>query len=477
VHRAAVEHRIPAPGPSPELALRRAADRPADLERLAVTHSPDLLVLVDAELRAVWLNGAAERVFGPGARDLIGTPIQDQVHPDDLGIAVGAIGETLRRDGHHLATRLRLLRTDGSVVDTRINATTFPHTGGTWMALSIRPVEEDVAIERRRAQLKALSQTVYLTCAGMRWYEEQERVVPLLAALGAVVGATSVEVAATHQRGGPLRICSAWAAPAGPEAPGVGDPFVPVASVEELRLVPCVVTHDTGTTVEVHLEPEADSTGVVRLRFEELLPPRWDDANADIVGLMASTLVMTIRRCAEERRVHDEATRDPLTRLLNRAALLERLEAVMDRTQPGYRPPVVLFADLNHFKALNDRLGHREGDRVLQTVGEALRSVIRSHDLAARIGGDEFVVVFDAPAETAGELVSRVRAAVDRAVAGWPGLSIAVGAIAVGPFGTPEDVLDRADRAMYRDKASTRSARPVDHRFAAGPSPRPGERS
>jgi diguanylate cyclase (GGDEF)-like protein len=184
---------------------------------------------------------------------------------------------------------------------------------------------------------------------------------------------------------------------------------------------------------------------------------------------MCSTLVATIRRCGEERRVHDEATRDPLTRLLNRSALLDRLGDVMDRDQPGYRPPVVLFADLNHFKALNDSRGHREGDQVLVTVADALRSVIRAHDLAARIGGDEFVVVFDAPGETAGELVARVRSAVDRAIAAWPGLSIAVGAIAVGPFGTPEDVLERADRAMYRDKESIRGRSTDD--VAAGTEP------
>jgi diguanylate cyclase (GGDEF)-like protein/PAS domain S-box-containing protein len=441
---------------------------PADwirLESLAVLHGPDLLILVDAELRAVWANGAVERVLGPGAWELVGSAVHDHVHPDDVATAVGAIAESLRTDGYHLATRVRLRRTDGSYLATRVTATTFDHTGGTWMVLSVRPVEDDLAIERRRAQLKALAQNVYLTCAGMHWYEEQDRVVPLLGSLAAVVGANSVELAASDERGDPITVRAAWSDDDG-EVSATGAEVRPVAPVEQLRLAPCAVTIGAGATVEIWLDVDRDVVGFLRLGFAEL-SRQWDDANADVVALMCTTLVATMRRCADERRLHVAATRDPLTHLLNRTALLDRLAQVMDRDQPGYRPPVVLFADLNSFKALNDSRGHREGDTVLVTVADALRSVVRSHDLAARIGGDEFVVVFDAPGENAGELVARVRSAVDRAISEWPGLSIAVGAIAVGPFGTPEDILERADRAMYRDKATARERRPA-HRPDAG---------
>ena len=130
--------------------------------------------------------------------------------------------------------------------------------------------------------------------------------------------------------------------------------------------------------------------------------------------------------------------------------------------------PVVLFADLNAFKQLNDTYGHREGDVVLRTVAQAIVAEVRDGDLAARIGGDEFVIVFDAPTETAGALVARIRGAVDRAIAPWKGVSVAVGAIAVGPNGTADDVLERADLAMYKDKRSTRERA---ERAADGPPP------
>jgi len=131
--------------------------------------------------------------------------------------------------------------------------------------------------------------------------------------------------------------------------------------------------------------------------------------------------------------------------------------------------PVVLFADLNNFKELNDRFGHREGDIVLRTLAEAIQPVIRNGDIAARLGGDEFVIAFDAPPEDGARLVARTRIAVDRALRRWPDVSVAVGAITVGPHDTPEEVLDRADLAMYRDKRSKRRAGPGPKRPSSRP--------
>jgi diguanylate cyclase (GGDEF)-like protein len=205
---------------------------------------------------------------------------------------------------------------------------------------------------------------------------------------------------------------------------------------------------------------------VARLGFEGISPD-WDDANADIVALMCSTLEATMQRCDQERDVNREAALDPLTRLLNRSALHRRLGELLGEENGGHRT-VVLFADLNHFKQLNDSFGHREGDQVLQTVAEAITSQVRPTDVAARIGGDEFVIVFDAPDESAGTLVARVRGAIDLALSRWEGVSVAVGAISVGPNGTPDDVLERADLAMYRDKATSRPAGATDARLGGG---------
>ncbi|MFZ4518078.1 MAG: bifunctional diguanylate cyclase/phosphodiesterase [Microthrixaceae bacterium] len=435
-------------------------DRPlddAELRELALHHAPDLLLVVDDQLSAVWANGAVDRVLGYGPGEMLGTPIVDHVHPDDLALSAGAVAESLRTPGYHLATELRIRRADGSFLTCRVTATTVERGEGSWMVLAVRPMADDQAIADRRAGLAELARSVYLTCAAMRWYEEQDLVPPMLARLAEVVDARTVELAGWEQRGHPAQVVAAWTRDGFRAELLPGAPVAPSATIEALRSVPCVVGSTTGPdgavrrTVEMLVEPTRGHPGVLRLTFGPTMP-QWDDANADVVQSMVATVLATARRCAEERRTNELAIRDPLTTLLNRHALLDRLTVMMDRSAPGYQPPVVLFADLNHFKSLNDARGHREGDRLLQAVAAALEGQIRARDLAARIGGDEFVLVIDTPDESTASIEERVRAAVDRALAEWPGVTLAVGAVEVGPHDAAADVLEAADRAMYEDK-------------------------
>lgn len=436
---------------------------PAWSERVATELSPDLLVVVDPLLRAVWTNGAVDRILGVPRGEMLGTPVSDHIHPDDLMVAIGAMNEVQRADGYHVATRMRIRRWDGTYIDMRVTATTITDDAGVWMVLALRPVEDEVAIERRRAQLKGLAQSVYVECAGMRWFELTNRIEGMLGALAGVVGARSVELAGADGDG--FAHEAMWPGRAGSTGPGRD--FRPVADLNRLRMAPCVVStvdghpsdpdfdapgDPSGMVVEIWLDGDS---GVVRLVFAGYTET-WDDANADIIALTCSTMLATMHRCEHERELNTRATRDPLTRLLNRSALQQRLEEMLPAAGEGARP-VVLFADLNHFKALNDRFGHREGDKVLCRVADALSSQVRSEDVAARIGGDEFVVVLRATDVPVDRLVERIRSEVDSALAEWPDVSVAIGAIVVGSGDSAEAVLDRADRAMHADKARNRS--------------------
>lgn len=454
------------------------------LERLALEDAPDAMVVIDPDLRVVWANAAATRVLGYAEGEGIGQSILDFVHPDDLRTAAGAMGEASRFDGYHIAVPVRLRRADGSYVPTRVTGTTRTLADGQWMVLSARPIDDEQAIEGRRSRLRALAETFYMECAAMRWQDADERVTSMLGVLAEVLGAGSVEVAERVDQQGDLLVRAAWrdsrlgdrrgsgggADPgSGRHGPvhGDGTPFVVVAPPAELLERPCVITPVLGSSLEREWSSDPDEVvemaldwghghaGVARVGFSPV-PPEWDDANADVVALMCSTLMATVGRCRDERRLHHLARTDPLTGLHNRAALLDHLGELMQGVGGHHARPVVLFADLNDFKELNDRFGHREGDVVLRTAAEAILAIIRGGDIAARLGGDEFVVVFDAPAEDAGRLVARTRIAVDRALRRWPGLSAAMGAITVGPHDSPEDVIDRADLAMYRDKRSKR---------------------
>ncbi len=152
---------------------------------------------------------------------------------------------------------------------------------------------------------------------------------------------------------------------------------------------------------------------------------------------------------SEELRVH--ATTDALTGLMNRRAVVEALEKIL---AAGIRP-VVLFVDLDGFKAINDSAGHRAGDEVLIECGRRLVSIVRPGDLVGRLGGDEFVVVLfgGADKELSVELARRVTTLLARPV-GDQGLRVtaSVGCALPMPRESADRVLGRADAAMYTAK-------------------------
>ena len=171
----------------------------------------------------------------------------------------------------------------------------------------------------------------------------------------------------------------------------------------------------------------------------------------------------TYRQCApyQERRLaaaEREAAVDALTGLATYRVLQERLAQEIARSERSGDPFAVMFVDLDHFKRLNDGYGHARGNQVLQAVGRELHEAVRSTDIAARFGGDEFVVIL-VRTNAAGGL--RVAEAVRRAVEGvGPNLGFAPGEVTASlgvagyePARKGQDILDAADRALYRAKA------------------------
>ncbi len=94
-----------------------------------------------------------------------------------------------------------------------------------------------------------------------------------------------------------------------------------------------------------------------------------------------------------ERQMRHDALHDALTGLPNRTLLLERLTDAVRLADADNRRLAVFFLDVDHLKVLNDSLGHHAGDELLRAVGPRLRSVLRSTDMIARFGGDEFAVL------------------------------------------------------------------------------------
>lgn len=202
-----------------------------------------------------------------------------------------------------------------------------------------------------------------------------------------------------------------------------------------------------------------------------------EDQFKTVVGLVlmwsaAFALVILGRRVILHLRRRDEmefvAMTDSLTGLSSRIGLMRYLtRSVSDAVERGGRVGL-LYLDLNRFKPVNDRYGHAAGDEVLRVVGARIRACVRSSDVAARIGGDEFVVVL-APLESSEDLeklCERISQALKMpiAVAGTQvSISASLGAAVCPENGVTADaLLAHADQQMYRQKAERSASRSGD---------------
>jgi diguanylate cyclase (GGDEF)-like protein len=147
------------------------------------------------------------------------------------------------------------------------------------------------------------------------------------------------------------------------------------------------------------------------------------------------------------------AATDPLTGIPNRRAFLDRVSAAVNDAAWGH-PTVVCLVDLDGFKAVNDAGGHAAGDAALQAIAAALGGAVRETDTVARLGGDEFAVLADVSISFSGEMLAeRLREAVAR-VGGSTGITASVGVAEVQPGDDVQDLMHRADAAMYRSKSA-----------------------
>ncbi len=180
-----------------------------------------------------------------------------------------------------------------------------------------------------------------------------------------------------------------------------------------------------------------------------------------VMGVVSNVRDVTERVEVTTRLAH-QAMHDPLTGLPNRMLFLDRLEQAIERCVEQHSRCGVLFVDLDRFKGINDSLGHVVGDRVLALVAERLRVALPAAHGAARIGGDEFVVLVEPVDDIAAAraVAERVREAVSKPAV-IDGQSVTVGCsigIAVHrPGQTSEVLLQEADIALYRAKQHGRN--------------------
>jgi diguanylate cyclase (GGDEF)-like protein len=207
--------------------------------------------------------------------------------------------------------------------------------------------------------------------------------------------------------------------------------------------------------VAVPLHGETEPVGMLAV-FSRRPDHSFDEATISELEALAGRAAPAIENARRFREARELADIDALTGLHNRRYFHETLAREVSRARRYRRPLSLVVLDLDDFKAVNDRIGHLAGDDVLAEIGERMRGVVRTADIACRIGGEEFAVLLpESSLSDAEQLYERVANAVSASPVGEAGdLSLSGGITHLHPEDSPTTFFERADEALYGAKAA-----------------------
>lgn len=405
----------------------------------ALLHSvADTLVVLDADLVIRFASSEVMTLLGHRRSQLVGRAALDLVHPEDreiAGQAAAAMFERNHTPSISAATRLRLRRRDGRWVPVDIVGKVndrVPMASGPVVVMVLRDVSEQVRTEHAlRMSTSCLAAIVQTAPDAIITTDDTGTIERYNAVAARMFGYTQDQVIGKN-----IRMLM-------PDR----DAALHDGHLEQYR--------ETGHQHLLRRARELEAK-----RRDNSVFPIWIGVGEAQVG-DRRLFTAIIRDISEQRALRDQlrfqAQHDPLTGLLNREELLRRIELAQARAQRSGQVVAVALLDLDRFKTINDVYGHSAGDRLLIEVGRTLVESVRAADAVGRIGGDEFVVLLDGVGSIpdVSRLIDRLEAAIrnDATRDAKHRTTASVGvAIWQGGVATAEDLVCRADAAMYRAK-------------------------
>jgi diguanylate cyclase (GGDEF)-like protein/PAS domain S-box-containing protein len=452
------------------------------VQATTLEHVDAAVCAVGADGRVTSFNPAAERMFGYTEEEALGRSPLDLVNaepPERLAAARAAVLAT----GRH-ASPWRLRRKTGEVFDGHIHTVAVSDESGVMkgMVAVYQDLSERLALiaalERKAAQQAAVAalgeralEAEHPTALVDRTVEmiRQTLQVELVALFELVDEGRSLALGAGA--GFPDNYVGHATVPAGWGDSQEGftlirrEPVIVDDARRERRFVQTGLVGDLGAISGVSVTVAGHGRTHAVLAAYATRPGAFTPDDVTFLQSMANVLGDALDRFAGEEEIRHRGLHDPLTELPNRTLVLERLGQAVARVDHDRGRVALLFLDLDHFKNVNDSLGHRAGDEVLLQVADRLRAAVRPGDTVGRFGGDEFVVLCEdvddeamartIAARLADAFARPFRAGGDDHVLG---ASIGVALMDAGADAIldPDALLRDADAAMYRAKEAGR---------------------
>jgi Amt family ammonium transporter len=410
----------------------------AELLRSLVEHSPDTFLVLDADGMIRLASGACHELLGYRPNELIGRLTADLVHPDDL--ATGASPPAQPSTDEARAVTVRWRRKDGTYL---------------WVDSKTRVIRHgrDGAIRAVVAVVRDASERVQ-ALTDVRRRETELRTVLDSSGDGIVV--VDVNGRFTHFNSAGARILGMGAVDEPPSQWGriyglfETDRVTPIR-VEALPLIRAVRGENVDQQ-ELFIRNPAVPDGL----FISVTACPIRDADGTISGAVASFRDVTRMRTLQEQ-LHQLAVTDMLTGIPNQRAFRARLAELIRDGARG-RSFALVLCDIDHFKSVNDTIGHTGGDAAMVAFAQTLRRHVRQTDFVARYGGDEFAVIYTEVLEDrAAALAEELRLAV-RTIVAPSALTASFGVCGYAPRfeGDAESMMRAVDLALYRAKAAGR---------------------
>ncbi|HUF54894.1 MAG TPA: EAL domain-containing protein [Dehalococcoidia bacterium] len=419
-----------------DLAGARAAQDPPDLSeeryRALIELSSDVSTLVNAEGIIEYVSPSVQQVLGYSPEELIGKSVVALVHTDEVDGASDALARAFATD--ETMVRFRVRHTDGSYRNIEITTRLGRWNGRTLLTVNARDITDRLEIEERSRRNANLFASVFAaTPAAMTIADAEAGVyISVNDAFLRLSGYSREEVIGRR----PSQI-GIWA-----------DPEQKAAFRELLE--------NQGFVRDFEATFRMKDTG------------RWHAlVSAETVDFGLRQCILTISHDITQRREAEQtiqylAYHDSLTDLPNRTMFKARLKAAVEEGGGSGQQVAVMFLDVDRFKLINDTLGHAAGDALLKTIGDDLSAIVRSEDLVARIGGDEFTILLSSVDSIASvvDVAERILRAVriSRDILGneiRPTVSIGI-SIFPSHGDDPEVLMANADIAMYKAKEQGR---------------------